>query len=81
MLMSHVACGEFPLIWPTVRMTSGSLLSQPKENEIRVIERDGRRWLQQWRMPPDGQYHQRAWVNVAEIPWPTASVRPINETK
>jgi len=30
----------------------GSFLGQPRENEVRVVEREGRRWLQQWRMPP-----------------------------
>lgn len=50
-------------------------LNQPRENEIRVVERDGRRWLQQYRMPPDAHYHERAWVDVAELGWPTATVR------
>ncbi len=51
-------------------VTTGSgqgFLEQPRENEIRVIERDGRRWLQQWRMPPHGHYSDRAWVDVAEL--------------
>jgi hypothetical protein len=55
----------------------GSFLEQPRENEIRVVERHGRRWLQQWRMPPYGHYHERAWVDVAELPWPPSNVRPI----
>ena len=42
----------------------------PRENEVRVLERDGRRWLQQWRMPPGGQNHQRVWVEVQELPCP-----------
>ena len=61
-------------------MTIGSgqgFLEQPRENEIRVIERDGRRWLQQWRMPPHGHYHERAWVDDGELPWPPSNVRPI----
>jgi len=55
----------------------GSFLGQPRENEVRVVEREGRRWLQQWRMPPSGHYHERAWVDVGELPWPTSNVRPI----
>jgi hypothetical protein len=43
------------------------VLAQPRENEIRLLERDGRRWLEQWRMPLGGQHHQRAWVEVAEL--------------
>ena len=63
----------------TVCMTSGGhgFLNQPRENEVRVIERDGKRWLQQWRMPPEGHFHQRAWVDVAELPWPPSNVRAI----
>ena len=44
----------------------------PRENEVRVFERDGRRWLQQWRTPPGGQHYQRAWVEVQELPCPPA---------
>jgi hypothetical protein len=55
--------------------TSSGFLSQPRENEIRVIERDGRRWLQQWRMPPDGHYHQRAWIDIAELAPLTSTIR------
>jgi len=54
---------------------ASDFLTQPRENEIRVMEHDGRRWLQQWRMPPDGQRHQRTWVEVAELPWPSAPTR------
>jgi hypothetical protein len=48
--------------------------AQPRENEVRVLERDGRRWLQQWRVPPGGLHYERAWVEVAELPCPR--VRP-----
>jgi hypothetical protein len=64
----------------SVRPPHGSgpgFLEQPRENEIRVIERDGRRWLQQYKMPPDGYVYQRAWVDVAELPWPPSNVRPM----
>jgi hypothetical protein len=49
-------------------LRASQLLTQPRENEIRMLERGGRRWLEQWRMPPGGQHHQRAWVDVAELP-------------
>jgi hypothetical protein len=52
-------------------------LNQPRENQVRVVERDGRRWLQQYRMPPRGMVYERAWVDVAELPWPPSNVRPI----
>ena len=61
-------------------MTSAGFLNQPRENEVRVIERDGRRWLQQWRMPPHGHYYERTWVDVAELPWPPSNVRPIRSS-
>ncbi len=60
--------------------TSSDFLRQPRENEVRVIDRDGKRWLQQWRMPPDGFYYERAWVDVAELPWIT-NVRPFRTPK
>ena len=47
-------------------------LTAPRENEVRVLERDGRRWLEQWRMPPGGEHHQRTWVEVAELRWPSS---------
>ena len=50
-------------------------LTPPRDNEIRVLERDGRRWLQQWRTPPNGQHRQRAWVDAAELPWPRSNLR------
>jgi len=42
-----------------------------------LIEHDGRRWLQQWRMPPQGHDNVRAWVDVAELRWPLSNVRPL----
>jgi hypothetical protein len=52
-------------------------LNQPRENEVRVVERDGSRCLQQYRMPPHGMIYDRAWVDVAELPWPPSNMRPI----
>jgi len=89
--MTHDRCGPRRSLLPflaearhfgsAVRMHSWpGFLNQPRENEIRVIEHDGRRWLQQWRMPPDGHYHERAWVDVAEIPWPSPNVRLLKPT-
>lgn len=60
---------------------SSAFLNQPRENEVRVIERDGRRWLQQWRVPPHGWLHERAWVDVAELPWPPSNVQPIRPAR
>lgn len=57
--------------------TPGQFLRQPRENEVRVIDRDGRRWLQQWKMPPDGHYHERAWVDVAELAPLPSTVRQL----
>jgi hypothetical protein len=57
--------------------TGHGFLNQPRENEIRIIERDGRRWLQQYRMPPHGMVYDRAWVDVGELPWPPSNVRPL----
>jgi hypothetical protein len=54
-------------------------LTHPRENEIRVQERDGRRWLQQWRMPPYGEDHQRTWVEVRELPSAPSNARRIDE--
>jgi hypothetical protein len=54
-----------------------AFLNQPRKNEIREVERDGRRRLQQWRMPHHGHYHERAWVDVAELGWPLSNVHPI----
>jgi hypothetical protein len=38
--------------------------------EIRVIERDGRRWLQQYRNRPSGYAHEYEWLDVCELPRP-----------
>jgi hypothetical protein len=54
-------------------------LNQPREHEVRVIERDGRRWLQQYKMPPYGMIYDRAWVDVAELPWPQSNVRSLRD--
>ncbi len=51
----------------------------PRENEIRVLERDGRRWLQQWRVPPHGELHQRAWVEGQEVPCPPAYAQVVGD--
>jgi hypothetical protein len=53
---------------PMIRPLFGqNFLEHPRKNEVRVLERDGRRWLQQWRMPQNGDRHQHAWVDVAEL--------------
>jgi hypothetical protein len=51
---------------PSTMTRLRSHTAYPRENEVRVLERDGRRWLQQWRIPPGGQH--RTWVEVGEIP-------------
>jgi hypothetical protein len=40
---------------------------QPTSNQIRVIERDGTRLLQQWRNKPGGYLHEYEWIDVAEL--------------
>ena len=40
---------------------------QPTLNQIRVIERDGKRLLQQWRNKPGGYLHEYEWIDVAEL--------------
>ena len=57
--------------------TSSSFLNQPQPMELRVVERDGKRWLQQWRHPPRGELWQYEWVDIAELPWPPSNVRRI----
>jgi hypothetical protein len=68
---------NLPAFCSTVYMSSigHSFPNQPRENEVRVIERDGRRWLQQYKMPPHGMVYERAWCDVAELGWPLATVR------
>jgi len=61
--------------------TSSGFLNQPHAMELRVIVRDGRRILQQWRHPPGGMLYEWAWVDVAELPWPTSNVRPIGKRR
>ena len=46
-------------------------------HEVRVIERDGKRWLQQYRNKPDGFVYEYAWVDVAELPWLRSNVREL----
>jgi hypothetical protein len=58
-------------------MTSYRPDQTPTMNEIRVIERDGRRWLQQWRNKPGGYAYEYEWVDVAELPRQQGSVRPL----
>ncbi|HUO67619.1 MAG TPA: hypothetical protein VMV37_08795 [Gammaproteobacteria bacterium] len=74
---------NLPAFCSTVHMSSTNhgFLNQPRTNEVRVIERDGRRFLQQWRMPAHAHYHDRAWVDVAELPWPPSNVRPLRQGK
>lgn len=50
---------------------------KPVVNEIRVIERDGKRWLQQWRLKPDGQIWEHEWIDVAELAPLPSNVRPL----
>ena len=50
---------------------------QPTPNEIRVIERDGKRWLQQWRNKPGGYVHEHEWIDVAELAPPPSRVRQL----
>lgn len=49
---------------------------KPSLNEIRVIERDGRRVLQQWRQKPGGAMWELDWIDVAELPGAAPVVRP-----
>ena len=55
--------------------------SQPEKHELRVVERDGKRWLQQYRMPPDGKLWEHAWVDVVEVPWPPSNITPMRRRK
>ena len=52
-------------------------LSEPRENEMRVSERDGKRWLQQWRAPLGGQEADRVWVDIAELASPAPKFRDV----
>lgn len=53
--------------------------TQPIVNEIRVVDRDGRRWLQQWRQKPGGYVYEYEWVDVADLPRPAAAVTRLHE--
>jgi hypothetical protein len=57
--------------------SSSDFLRQPLPMELRVVERDGKRWLQQWRHP-NGCVWEWGWVDVAEIAWPPSNVRPLH---
>lgn len=52
------------------RLTGGAqaYVRQPRKHELRVTDRDGRRWLQQWAMPQNAHVYERAWVDAAELP-------------
>lgn len=47
---------------------------QPTLHQIRVIEREGRRWLQQWGNKPGGYVHEYEWIDVAELAPPPSRV-------
>ena len=47
---------------------------KPSSMEVRVIERDGRRWLQQYRRKPDGMAYQYEWVDICEVLRTTGTV-------
>ena len=53
---------------------------QPAVMEIRVIERDGKRVLQQCRNKPGGPAYDFTWVDVLELP-KLASVLPLQPRK
>ena len=57
--------------------TTSDFLRSPHHMQIRVIERDGKRWLQQYRKPAGGYNHEYAWMDVAELPWPPSNVRSL----
>jgi hypothetical protein len=48
----------------------------PTLNEVRVVERDGKRWLQQWRRKPGGYLYEYDWIDIVQLP-STPNVRPI----
>jgi hypothetical protein len=49
----------------------------PRDNEMRIVERDGKRWLQQWQVSPDGPDTDRRWVDVAELKTPAPRVHDV----
>lgn len=51
-------------VWVSSSFRPGST---PVNNEVRVVDRDGRRWLQQWRLKPGGYLNEYEWVDVAEL--------------
>ncbi len=62
---------------PSGPPTSSGFLNQPNPMELRVVERDGKRWLQQWRHPPSGELWKYEWVEVTELSWPPSNVRKL----
>lgn len=50
-------------------------------NEIRVVERDGRRWLQQYRNRPDGNLYEYDWIDVGELAPLRSSVVAIRRSR
>ena len=61
------------------RMSTSDFLrrDQPTLNQIRVIERDGKRWLQQWGNKPGGYVHEYEWIDIAELAPPPSRVRQL----
>lgn len=49
--------------------------NKPALMEVRVVERDGRRWLQQYRLKPGAMAYEYDWVDVCELPKTLATVR------
>jgi len=51
-----------------------STRDKPSSMEVRVVERDGRRWLQQYRHKPGGLAHEFEWVDICEVLRTTGTV-------
>jgi hypothetical protein len=47
---------------------------KPSSMQVRVVERDGRRWLQQYRRKPGGMAYEFEWVDVCEVLRTTGTV-------
>jgi hypothetical protein len=62
--------GRFAIAFATIPFVSitSDFQRQPSAMEIRVIERDGKRVLQQWRNKPGGMAYEFTWVDVLEFP-------------
>ena len=80
----HSASPQIELRLVAARHLSTSALAAAGEGRRRVrfavIERDGRRVLQQWRNKPGGMAYEFTWVDVLELPKP-ASVSPLSAAK